>query len=240
MNECKYCKKKFIPNESARQYPKTFCSYSCYEHWLKENKEPNCTCVYCGMPMYRKPYQIKRAKHGVTCSKECASKLKSIYYSGEGNHQYGLIGDKNASFKGAEIMSNYGYILEYAPSHPFPHDKSIKGTRVFQHRLVIERNADKFDNKYFVIIDNKKYLSLEYEVHHINEIKTDNRLENLQIVTASEHRKIHCKDREIIRDSKGKIIGVKKLGKIGEDCDVNPELSSDITKGSEDNVTHSS
>ena len=85
MSECKYCKKEFIPNESARQFPKTFCSYSCYEHWLRENKEPNCVCAYCKIPIYRKPSQIKRAVHGVTCSKECANKLKAIYYSGKGN-----------------------------------------------------------------------------------------------------------------------------------------------------------
>lgn len=226
MSECKYCKKEFIPNESARQFPKTFCSYSCYEHWLKENKEPNCVCAYCKIPIYRKPSQIKRAVHGVTCSKECANKLKAIYYSGKGNPQYGLIGDKNASFKGIEILSNYGYILEYVPNHPFPHDKNVKGTRVLQHRLIIERNADKFDDKYFIIINNKKYLKLEYEVHHKNEIKTDNRLENLQIVTASEHRKIHNNTKKIIRDEKGQIIGVKKSDKIGEGCDANPELTN--------------
>lgn len=49
MSECKYCKKEFI----ARQFPKTFCSYSCYEHWLKE---PNCVCAYCKIPIYRKPF----------------------------------------------------------------------------------------------------------------------------------------------------------------------------------------
>lgn len=30
------------------------------------------------------------------------------------------------------------------------------------------------------------------QVHHINRIKTDNRLENLYICTWEEHRKIHC------------------------------------------------
>ena len=133
---------------------------------------------------------------------------------------------KNALFKGIEILSNYGYILEYAPNHPFPHDKNVKGTRVLQHRLIIERNADKFDDKYFIIINNKKYLKLEYEVHHKNEIKTDNRLENLQIVTASAHRKIHNNTKKIIRDEKGQIIGVKKSDKIGEGCDANPELTN--------------
>lgn len=127
--------------------PKGFCSYSCYEQFRKFNAEPNCECAICHRPMYLKPSRLKRIKNSPTCSKECANKLKAIYFSGKGNHQYGLIGDKNASFKGKETISNYGYILEYAPNHPFPHDKSIKGTRVLQHRLVIERNYEKFDKK---------------------------------------------------------------------------------------------
>ena len=65
--------------------------------------------------------------------------LVKTTYLGENNHQYGLIGDKNSSFKGLEIMSNYGYILEYCPGHPKPCDRSNKESRVRQHRLVIER-----------------------------------------------------------------------------------------------------
>ena len=64
------------------------------------------------------------------------------------------------------------------------------------------------------------------ELHHINGVHSDNRLENLQIVTASEHRKIHNNTKKIIRDEKGQIIGVKKSDKIGEGCDANPELTN--------------
>ena len=72
--------------------------------------------------MYLKPYRLKRIKHEITCSKTCANILKSDYFKGEGNHQYGLIGNKNSSFKEDEIMNSEGYILEYAPDHPFPNN----------------------------------------------------------------------------------------------------------------------
>lgn len=32
---------------------------------------------------------------------------------------------------------------------------------------------------------------LTHDIHHINEIKTDNRLENLQLLTKAEHTKLH-------------------------------------------------
>lgn len=231
MDKCKTCNKEII-NEGKR-LPKGFCSYKCYEEFLKWNREPNCECAVCHKKMYLKPYRLKRVQNGITCSKECASIFQSEWMKGEGNHQFGLTGDKNASFKGNEIVSEFGYILEYCPEHPFPHDKTNKCCRVFQHRLVVERNADKFDDKYFIEINGNKYLKPEYSVHHINEIKTDNKLENLIILTRSEHSKIHNLEKEIIRDELGRIVGVEKLSKVGEICNDNPEVSSEITKGSE-------
>ena len=213
--KCKICGKENY-EVNTKKFPKDFCSYKCYEEWQKWNKEPNCKCAVCHRSMYIKPSRLKRVKNGITCSSECANKLKSEYMSGENNHQFGLTGDKNSSFKGNEVISNYGYILEYAPNHPFPHDKSVKGTRVFQHRLVIERNFNKFDSKYFMQLGGKFYLKPEYSVHHINENKTDNRLENLQIISKSEHTSLHNKEKELVRDSLGRIIGVVKSGNIGE------------------------
>lgn len=77
---CKYCGKPLV--EVKKITSGKFCSYSCYEHWSKENKEPNCQCAICGKEMYLKPSRIKRAEHGITCSKECGYKLKSQYMAG--------------------------------------------------------------------------------------------------------------------------------------------------------------
>ena len=226
---CKNCGKEIIEAKA----PKNFCSNKCYDEWSKFNKTPNCRCAYCGKEMYLKPSRIKRAKNGVTCSKECANALKSEYMSGKGNHQYGLTGDKNASFKGTEIISNYGYILEYCPNHPYPHDRSVKGTRVLQHRLVVERNYSKFDSKFFEEINGMIVLKQCYDVHHKDENKQNNSLDNLEIVTKSEHTTHHNLEKEIVRDRFGKIIGVFKSGNIGEGLTANPEINSEITKGSE-------
>nr|DAW84355.1 MAG TPA: HNH endonuclease [Caudoviricetes sp.] len=192
-----------------------------------------CKCKICGKAMYLKPSRLKRVKNGITCSKECASKLKSEYMKGEGNHQFGLIGDKNASYKDSDLITNYGYLLEYCPGHPYPHDKSNKTTRVLQHRLVVERNSNMFDDSYFEVIDGWKVLKPEYDVHHINEDKQDNRIENLQVLLRSEHSTYHNLQREIIRDELGRIIGVVKSSNIGESCDANPEINSEISQGSE-------
>ena len=87
---------------------------------------------------------------------------------------------------------------------------------MFQHRLVIEKNYKLFDKTYFLEINGNFYLKPEFSVHHINENKKDNRIENLQIITKSEHTYLHNKEKEIIRNNLGRIIGVVKSDKNGE------------------------
>lgn len=217
--KCTICNKTdYVVNTS--KFPKQFCSYKCYENHLKQSKKSNCKCSVCNKEMYMKSSRLQRTKNGITCSKECGIKLKKLYSKGKLNHQYGLIGDLNSSFKGKETISNYGYVLEYCPGHPKPHDKSTKGTRVKQHRLVIEKNYKKFDQKFFEIIGNWVVLKRQYDVHHKNNNRKDNRLENLEIITRSEHSKLHSKEHKIIRNNKnGRIIGVIKSCELLE----NPE-----------------
>ena len=68
-----------------------------------------------------------------------------------------------------------GYILTRCPNHPFCNKKGY----VREHRLVMEKKIN-------------RYLSPKERVHHINEIKDDNRIENLQLFANHiEHVKIH-------------------------------------------------
>ena len=153
---------------------------------------------------------------GIYCSKECMNNAKVEFMKGENNHQYGLKGELNASFRGKEIKRKNHNIIDiyvYEPSHPY----ADANGRVVKHRLVVEQNHELFDDKYFDIINNKYILKKIYSVHHKDHDHNNNDIENLEILTRSEHTLEHLKNKQIIRDSKtGRITGVIKLGELLE------------------------
>lgn len=72
-----------------------------------------------------------------------------------------------------KMVGREGYILINIPEHP----KSFNGW-YYEHRLMMEKQYNR-------ILE-------EWEsVHHINEIKTDNRLVNLFLCSIEEHKKAH-------------------------------------------------
>ena len=94
---CKQCGKTFKGETKNRKY----CSKECRDNSKKA--EPNVVCYICGKPFHLKNSQLKRLKLGnPCCSRECFSKYKKIYFKGDGNHQFGLKGELNSSFKGKE------------------------------------------------------------------------------------------------------------------------------------------
>jgi hypothetical protein len=129
--KCEICEKEDYVVDT-KKFPAKFCSYKCYEQWQKFNKVPNCQCAVCEIKMYLKPARLKRVKNDITCSMECANILKAQYMKQEGNHQFGLKGELNDSFKGIETL-HHDYVYEYYPNHPLCNNRG----RLIQHRLII-------------------------------------------------------------------------------------------------------
>ena len=86
---------------------------------------------------------------------------------------YDRHGAKNPRWKGGRRTRKDGYVLVYAPGHPY----ACKDF-VLEHRLVMERHLG-------------RYLKPEELVHHKNENKSDNRLENLELTDSVEHARHH-------------------------------------------------
>lgn len=71
-----------------------------------------------------------------------------------------------------------GYVLAFVPHHPHA---SADGY-VMLHTIIIERSIG-------------RYLEPDEEVHHINHIRDDNRIENLHLMKKKDHRSMHMKER---------------------------------------------
>lgn len=98
---------------------------------------------------------------GKYCSQSCWAKTRK--------------GQRNSNWRGGRIVDPNGRVLIYAPDHPQP---TTNGTHVYEYRLVAEKKLG-------------RYLSEKEIVHHVNGDPTDNRPENLEVMTQSEHMKRH-------------------------------------------------
>lgn len=144
----------------------------------------NCVCPVCGKKFHIKKYHKDRFKTHC-CSMECEKEFRREQMSGDKNHQYGLKGYLNASWKSDERTSYYGYKLIRCLEHPFANCDGF----VFEHRLLAEEYL--MTDAESIEIDGKRYLRPDLYVHHIDGNKTNNSIDNLMIVTKSEHKRIH-------------------------------------------------
>ena len=193
-------------------------------------------CPVCKKEFSRKPSAVKKIKHTPCCSKKCSYTLRKEWMRGEGNHQKGLIGKLNSSFKTDITIMKRGtkkYEFRYAPWHPFAESTG----RVRNHRLVVENYWLRFDSKYFNTILCKDgqfrvILNPKYDVHHKDGNTLNNSIDNLVILTRGEHTRIHNKFKNIVRDkNSGKIIGIIKSGELLETPEVDnqqPSVENDI------------
>ncbi len=111
---------------------------------------------------------ITRKRKGQS-SKQIAN-LKKLHLN-----QIGKSGSKAQNWKGGRIKTDKGYIEIWQPYHPLANKRGY----VYEHRLIMEKKLNRF-------------LTPKEIVHHINRIRDDNRIENLELFKSnSEHSKYH-------------------------------------------------
>lgn len=146
-------------------------------------------CDYCGKEIRMKHYRYARSVHHYCC-KKCHKLHKRETFTESNNHQYGLKGPANASFKGKMIVRNNHHLKEKMVYVGEWYIKSQNG-RVKEHRYLVEKNHLLFDPKLFREIKGWFYLRPGIEVHHIDFNHDNNQLDNLQPLTKEEHCRIH-------------------------------------------------
>jgi hypothetical protein len=77
-----------------------------------------------------------------------------------------------------KVITKFGYVLIWKPNYP---NANIGKGYILEHRYVMSEHL-------------RRPLRANEHIHHINGDKSDNRIDNLQLLTNSEHRKLHMEN----------------------------------------------
>jgi len=148
---------------------------------MHPNRTPNCVCAQCGKPFYASPSD--RAKY---CGRACyfaspeRRKLRVPRIQRSCQH-CGRAFDWRPG-DGAGMYCSRSCWYQHQRKATIDGDGYIRvwdGDRhILEHRLVMEHHIG-------------RPLRTDEHVHHINEVRTDNRPENLRILSHAEHISLH-------------------------------------------------
>ena len=164
----------------------------------KTSTKVTINCAQCGKEMVIYPSQQRKGTK--YCSRSCAITARNLtdanpsYHrdisgeknpmygkgmKGEANPMYGKRNELSPSWKGGRYVRPDGYVVVQAPDdHPFPCTVKKSGFKyILEHRHVMEQHLG-------------RYLMPWEVVHHKDENKSNNAIENLELLTnQSEHVK---------------------------------------------------
>ena len=207
---CQICGKAFSVPHWRKETAK-YCSTDCQRESLHGAK--NVVCTNCGKPFHMKLYRMQRSLRnmGYFCSRSCVVAYRKIWFRGANNHQYGLKGHLNASFKGAEVLNKNNKNVDVVAYAPDRYDADKRG-RVTKHRLLVEENWQLYRQDAFDVINGQHVLKKGFDVHHVDGNHNNNELSNLAVLTRGEHVKAHNATKRIIRNPiNGRIIGIARI-----------------------------
>lgn len=179
---CSVCQKQFLVVKS-REHTATVCSRECKgkitaEKYRSARIKRN--CLVCNKEMEVLPSRDAKGI-GKYCSYSC--------------HNLAMAQQEHKTWAdGNESFHTGGYVLIHEKMHPY----SV-ASKVFKHRLVMEEKMRREvpSHKFLIEICGDLYLRREIQVHHIDEIKTNNDEENLIACTAAAHSDMH-NDRPVL------------------------------------------
>lgn len=164
------------------------CSHACAVVIRGKSRQRRTTlnCKLCG-----KAFDAPNAHAGrrIYCSRVCAEANPE-----RRAQKAAKTAENNPAWKGGKVAHADGYVYEMAKWHPL----SGKSGYVLQHRLVMERWLLQNDpaSKFLEYRNGHLVLSPEYEVHHKDENKANNSIDNLECLTPAEHRRRHSKQKD--------------------------------------------
>ncbi len=145
---------------------------------MENYKKYPSVCIDCG-----KVRSIKfiKGKPSHTRCNSCANRIKSQLSTGNCHG----VGAEHPSWKGGNPTNGDGYVLVLLDKgDPFYQMATTNDKYVKRSRLVLVRDLG-------------RCLIPEEQVHRINGDKADDRLENLQLLTVSEHSALHGQKYEV-------------------------------------------
>jgi len=179
--KCEHCKKEFeVPDYIEKYKARRFCSKKCADKIYLFKKGHSVSDLVKEKVSKANKGRIPWMK-GLT--KETDKRLKRM---GEM-----IAGENHPRWKGGRIKSKRGYVIAYAPSHPFAKYKN--GAYLLEHRLIYEEYLRRNDprSKFLIKLGDQLYLRQECVVHHKNGVLWDNRPANLK---GYENNKEHLGD----------------------------------------------
>jgi hypothetical protein len=162
----------------------------CGEFFQKGNQKQKACSRRCNA-IYQNKEKGKRFKCPICpiCGKETRRLSAAKYCSMKCLH-IAAMSSGNPMWKGGVNKKKDGYTTTLVYNHPF----TDRNNRILTHRLVMENwlKENEPSNPYLVEIDGVKYLMNGVVVHHKNDIKDDNRIENLELLESqAKHLKKH-------------------------------------------------